>query len=243
MLWKEERQICGEMTAEFRNYEAMILHNALPHKIVRNNGCSPAALLIMLSTYCQLSAPATYHVGLLAHELRPSTSHSWRRNSIGATRCAFKNFITYRTSQSTRPQWFSGHHTRHWIRRSRVQTRPGWMDFSEHKNPQYDFLRKGSKAIGPDTQNNIKPKLEPLSKICQAFHDQWRKWSWWHEMLKSAVKPNYNNFTVGGDGIRASIFNRCTKAIVRTREVPLVHASCDVISLSRTRSCINNFPK
>ena len=28
-------------------------------------------------------------------------------------------------------------------------TRPGSMDFTEHKNPEYDFLRKGSKAVGP----------------------------------------------------------------------------------------------
>ena len=25
----------------------------------------------------------------------------------------------------------------------------GSMDFSERKNPEYDFLRKGSKAVGP----------------------------------------------------------------------------------------------
>ena len=35
-----------------------------------------------------------------------------------------------------------------------------------------------------------------------------------------------------GAGIRASIFNRCSNATVRTREVTLVHASCDVITLS-----------
>ena len=31
---------------------------------------------------------------------------------------------------------------------SRVQTRPGLMHFSERKNTEYDFLRKGSKAMG-----------------------------------------------------------------------------------------------
>ena len=36
----------------------------------------------------------------------------------------------------------------HRIRGLRVQTWPGSMDFS-HKNPEYDFLRKGSKAVGP----------------------------------------------------------------------------------------------
>ena len=48
-----------------------------------------------------------------------------------------------------RPRWSRGYHTRHGTRGSRVQTRPGSMDFSEHKNPEYDFLRKGSKAMGP----------------------------------------------------------------------------------------------
>ena len=35
-----------------------------------------------------------------------------------------------------------------------------------------------------------------------------------------------------GAGMRTSIFNRCNDATVRTREVPLVHASYDVITLS-----------
>ena len=39
-----------------------------------------------------------------------------------------------------------------------------------------------------------------------------------------------------GAVIRASNFNRSNDATVRTREVPLVHASCDVTSLSRTSS-------
>ena len=30
-----------------------------------------------------------------------------------------------------------------------VQSQPGLMDFSERKHPEYDFLRKGSKAVGP----------------------------------------------------------------------------------------------
>ena len=33
-----------------------------------------------------------------------------------------------------------------------------------------------------------------MSKICGTFHPQWRKRQWWPEMLKSVVKPNYNNF-------------------------------------------------
>ena len=49
------------------------------------------------------------------------------------------------------------------------------------------------------------------------------------------------NFTIdhtsesAGAGLRASNFNRCNDATVRTWEVSLVHASCDVITLSRTR--------
>ena len=39
-----------------------------------------------------------------------------------------------------------------------------------------------------------------------------------------------------GAGIRVSIFNSSNDATVRTREVPLVHATCDVSTQSRTRS-------
>ena len=39
-----------------------------------------------------------------------------------------------------------------------------------------------------------------------------------------------------GARIRAFILNRWNDGIVRTREVPLLHASYDVITLSRTRS-------
>ena len=38
-----------------------------------------------------------------------------------------------------------------------------------------------------------------------------------------------------GAGIRASILNRFNDTTVRTREVPLVLALCDVITLSHTR--------
>ena len=34
-----------------------------------------------------------------------------------------------------------------WIRCLWVRSQPGSMDFSERKNPEYDFLRKGSKAV------------------------------------------------------------------------------------------------
>jgi hypothetical protein len=39
-----------------------------------------------------------------------------------------------------------------------------------------------------------------------------------------------------GAGIRASIFNSCNAATMRTQEVPLVHAPCYSIALSRIRS-------
>ena len=49
-------------------------------------------------------------------------------------------------SLNRRPRWSRGSYTRHWIRGSWVQTR--WI-FSERKNPEYDFLRKGRKAVRP----------------------------------------------------------------------------------------------
>ena len=42
-------------------------------------------------------------------------------------------------------------------------------------------------------QRNLKPKLEPLSKICRTFNDQCRKRRWWPDMLKNVIKPMYNN--------------------------------------------------
>ena len=50
--------------------------------------------------------------------------------------------------EATSPRCSSSY-TRHWIRGSRIETRPGSMDFSERKNPESDFLRKGSKVAGP----------------------------------------------------------------------------------------------
>ena len=55
-----------------------------------------------------------------------------------------------------------------------VPGRGRWI-FPERKNPEYDFLRKGSKAVGPvsyvyGTQKNLKPKLEPPRRICRPFH-------------------------------------------------------------------------
>ena len=48
---------------------------------------------------------------------------------------------------SGRLRWSRSYHTHQWIRDSGVQTRPGSMDFSERKIPEYSFLRKGSKAV------------------------------------------------------------------------------------------------
>jgi hypothetical protein len=41
---------------------------------------------------------------------------------------------------------------------------------------------------------------------------------------------------LAGAGIRASIFNSCNAATVRTQEVPLLHAPCYILALSRMRS-------
>ena len=42
------------------------------------------------------------------------------------------------------------------------------------------------------------------------------------------------------EGIRVCILNRCNDATVRTRELPLLHASCDVITLSRAHVASRN---
>ena len=48
-----------------------------------------------------------------------------------------------------------------------------WI-FSECRNPEYDFLRKGSKAMG-SVVDYLKLKLELLSKIFGTFHAHCRK--------------------------------------------------------------------
>ena len=69
ILYNKER----EMNAEFRNWEAKILHNAFLHKlhkVVHNDGLLPTVFLIMhiLSICCKLSEPAMHY--LLAHHVR-----------------------------------------------------------------------------------------------------------------------------------------------------------------------------
>ena len=74
-----------------------------------------------------------------------------------------KNVKYFRVStilQSTRS---SVYHTRLRIRGSWVQW-PGSMDFSERKNPEYDFLWKGSKAVGPCVVD-LQHVKEPQAKI------------------------------------------------------------------------------
>ena len=81
-FWQQGSGNLWGMIPEFRNCAATILHNASPHKlhkVVRNDGWPPTALLIMhmLSTSCKLSVPATHH--LLAHYFRPGTTdHEFR---------------------------------------------------------------------------------------------------------------------------------------------------------------------
>ena len=43
------------------------------------------------------------------------------------------------------------------------------------------------------SKRTLKPKLEPLSKICRTFHALCRKRRWWPKMFKSVVKPNNNS--------------------------------------------------
>ena len=58
------------------------------------------------------------------------------------------DIITHHNHQSW-PQWFSGYHTCHLIRVSGFKLGQGRWIFSERKNPEYDFLLKGSKSICP----------------------------------------------------------------------------------------------
>ena len=63
---------------------------------------------------------------------------------------------------------------------------------------------------------------------------------WWISI--GAMLCAFKNFIAdctsqsAGAEIRASNFNRCNNVTVRAREVPLMHASCDVITLSYTYS-------
>ena len=58
----------------------------------------------------------------------------------------------------------------------------------------------------------------------------------WHCSLCNQKLYHRCTSQTTGAGIRASIFNCCSNATVRTQEVPLVHASYDVITLSHTES-------
>ena len=52
-------------------------------------------------------------------------------------------------------------------RDSRVRSQPGSMDFSERKNREYDFLRKGSKVVDlrhvKESQTEIRASEQNLS--------------------------------------------------------------------------------
>jgi hypothetical protein len=45
-----------------------------------------------------------------------------------------------------------GYRACYWTQYSRVQTQP-MIDFKSNKNPQHDFLRRGSKAVGSMSQD------------------------------------------------------------------------------------------
>jgi hypothetical protein len=48
------------------------------------------------------------------------------------------------------PKWSSGWRACHWTQGSQVKTRPRAMDFKGDKKLQHAFLRRGSKAAGPN---------------------------------------------------------------------------------------------
>ena len=108
-------------------------------------------------------------------------------------------------------------------------------------------------------------RLEPMCDIHLRL-SSWKRWRWpdrnflrckkrWKSLgarsgLFWMARRNFCNVSLcafknfvrhrtsqsAGAGIWDSIFNRCNDATVRTQKVPLVHASCDVITLSRTWS-------
>ena len=82
------------------------------------------------------------------HKLNSPTSaayyafYLWVRSQRGLdVTTSNLNIYMVPTCSGSRHRWSSGYHTRLWIRGSRVR--------SERKNPEYDFLRMGSKAVGP----------------------------------------------------------------------------------------------
>ena len=73
-------------------------------------------------------------------------------------------FIKRVRSPVYRPRWSSGYHTRLWIRGSLVRSRPGSMEFFRAKKTEYDFLRKGSKAVGSRVVD-LRHLKEPQAEI------------------------------------------------------------------------------
>ena len=69
------------------------------------------------------------------------------------------------SNHSVDPRWSSCYHSRLWIRGSRVRSRPGDGFFSERKNPEYDFLRKGSKAKPWVPCRRFTTRKEPQAEI------------------------------------------------------------------------------
>ena len=101
--WWQSHATRISISAQICNHKATVLHHALPHKlnkVIIDKGRLPSAFFILntLTTFGKLPTPATQH--LLSHDVRPIPLQSWRWISIGAMLCAFKNFITDRTSQA-----------------------------------------------------------------------------------------------------------------------------------------------
>ena len=67
----------------------------------------------------------------------------------------------------------------------------------------------------------------------------WHSWRWISTGTRLYAFKNFisdRTSQLADARLRASIFNHCNDATMRTWDVPLVQASCDVITLSRARS-------
>ena len=93
--------------------------------------------------------PEIFRAPLRATPQKSGRLSQWPSRNQLLRNAVFQITLNVSVQFQSRPRWSSGYHTRFWIRGSRVRSRPGSMYFSERKNHEYDFLRKGSKAVGP----------------------------------------------------------------------------------------------
>ena len=87
-----------------------------------------------------------------------------------------------------------------------------------------------------DIHEDIAEMFWPWGRV---WPQTWHSWRW---ISIAAILCAFKNLITDrtsqltGAGIWATIFNRCNNATVRTPKVPLLYASCDVTTLSRTGS-------